>query len=242
MIKIGRLPGKLYQVDFEEGMTVGQAITKARALAEEQGKSLDVAGCQIRISGNEVNESALLANNSVVTISQKIKGNSEGIVLVTYNQRQEELMISDETTAGEILEILGLENENLEVRTVEGDSLDDDDELMDNGSVFVIGEKIESEEDDDEDYDDEYIEEGEDYENDYGDDDEDDEDEEEERTCNCGGNCHRHRDVTPVQVNVKQEAEISNGRTLIKIVVEGENVGDVNDKIHQLIRKAKHLL
>lgn len=236
MIKIGRLPGKLYQVEFEEGMTVGQAITKARTLAEEQGKSLDVAGCQIRISGNEVNESALLANNSVVTISQKIKGNFEddGIITVAYNGKEEELMVNDETTAGEILEILGLEG-NLEVQTADGESLDNDDELMENGDVFVIGEKTESEKDDDEDYDDEYKEEGEDYENDYDDDDDD----EEERTCNCGGNCHRYRDVLPLQVNVKQEAEISNGKTSIKIVVEGE---DVEDKIHQLIRKAKELL
>ena len=123
MIKIGRLPGKLYQVDFEEGMTVGQAITKARALAEEQGKSLDVAGCQIRISGNEVNESALLANNSVVTISQKIKGNADRLIKITYNNNEEELIVDDETEAGEILDILGIEEDSDLASTISSSSL-----------------------------------------------------------------------------------------------------------------------
>lgn len=164
MIKIGRLPGKLYQVEFEEGMTVGQAITKARALAEEQGKSLDVAGCQIRISGNEVSESALLANNSVVTISQKIKGNADKLIKITYNNNEEELIVDDNTEAGEILDILGIEeNSNLAVKAVSGEFLDDDDTLLSHGENFVITER-EDEDDDEED---------------------DDYDEEPHHACNC---------------------------------------------------------
>ena len=178
MIKIGRLPGKLYQVDFEEGMTVGQAITKARALAEEQGKSLDVAGCQIRISGNEVSESALLANNSVVTISQKIKGNADKLIKITYNNNEEELIVDDNTEAGEILDILGIEeNSNLAVKAVSGEFLDDDDTLLSHGENFVITEReYDDEDDDDEDCDD--------YESDDYDDD-DEEDEEPHHACNC---------------------------------------------------------
>lgn len=173
MIKIGRLPGKLYQVEFEEGMTVGQAITKARALAEEQGKSLDVAGCQIRISGNEVSESALLANNSVVTISQKIKGNADKLIKITYNNNEEELIVDDNTEAGEILDILGIEeNSNLAVKAVSGEFLDDDDTLLSHGENFIITEREDDDEEDD------------DYESDDYDYDDDDDDEP-HHACNC---------------------------------------------------------
>lgn len=236
MIKIGRLPGKLYQVDFEEGMTVGQAITKARALAEEQGKSLDVAGCQIRISGNEVNESALLANNSVVTISQKIKGNADRLIKITYNNNEEELIVDDETEAGEILDILGIEEDSdLAVKTAAGTFLNDDDTLSSYGDNFVIAEREDNDYyDDDEDDDD------------YYDDEEEDEEDEPHHACNCcqcnevptittgGGIFGTHSEIV---------MDISARDINISIKVSGnENYEMITNIMKALSEKAKDLL
>lgn len=236
MIKIGRLPGKLYQVEFEEGMTVGQAITKARALAEEQGKSLDVAGCQIRISGNEVSESALLANNSVVTISQKIKGNADKLIKVTYNNNEEELLVDDNTEAGEILDILGIEeNSDLAIKTVAGEFLDDDDTLVSHGENFVIAER-EDDDDDEEDCDD--------YEpDDYDDDDED----ELHHACNC---CQRNEvptmlaeDNMEVMTHEEIKMDISAKGVYIHLEVSGSETHEMlADMMKALSEKAKALL
>lgn len=237
MIKIGRLPGKLYQVDFEEGMTVGQAITKARALAEEQGKSLDVAGCQIRISGNEVNESALLANNSVVTISQKIKGNADRLVKITYNNNEEELIVDDDTEAGEILDILGIEEDSdLAVKTAAGTFLDDDDTLSSYGDSFIIAER------EDNDY--KVANEDIDEDDDYYDDEEDEE--EPHHACNCcqcnevptittgGGVFGTHSEIV---------MDISARNINISIKVSGnESYEMVTDIMKALSEKAKDLL
>lgn len=234
MIKIGRLPGKLYQVEFEEGMTVGQAITKARALAEEQGKSLDVAGCQIRISGNEVSESALLANNSVVTISQKIKGNADKLIKITYNNNEEELIVDDNTEAGEILDILGIEeNSNLAVKAVSGEFLDDDDTLLSHGENFIITEREDDDEEDD------------DYESDYYDDDEE-EDEPLHHACNCC-QCNEVPTTTTddriIGTHEEIRMDISARNININIKVSGSETHEMLANIMKaLSEKAKDLL
>ena len=232
MIKIGRLPGKLYQVEFEEGMTVGQAITKARALAEEQGKSLDVAGCQIRISGNEVSESALLANNSVVTISQKIKGNADKLIKVSYNNNEEELLVDDNTEAGEILDILGVEeNTDLAIKTVAGEFLDDDDTLLSHGENFIIAER--EYDDDDEDCDD------------WEPDDYDDE-EETHHACNCC-QCNEVPTITSgggiFGTREEMVMDISAKNIDISIKVSGSETHEMlADMMKALSEKAKALL
>lgn len=102
MIKVGRLPGRMYSVEYTEGITVGQAVANAKAQAEEAGRSLETVNCQVRVAGSEVSEGQVLTDNAVVTITQKIKGNSP----VEVHVDDVEYLVENDITARALLQLV----------------------------------------------------------------------------------------------------------------------------------------
>lgn len=221
MIKLGRMPGKLYSVEFEENMTVGQAITKARTLAEEQGKSLDVAGCQIRMAGTEVTESKAVEDNAIITISQKIKGNVDMLIYVEFRAITDEYVVNESTTALDVLKLVGADVDQYQLATINESPIEDDEYVLEQMSTsFLVIDRPEI-----------FIEEF------YEDENEDDAP---VRGC-CGGNCHSDNR----QSRCYQGIELSNKDNTIRVSVNIDSSEDFEttvDIMEEIVEKVREQL
>lgn len=215
MIKVGRLPGRMYSVEYTEGITVGQAVASAKAQAEEAGRSLETVNCQVRVAGSEVSEGQVLTDNAVITITQKIKGNSATEVYVD----DEPFLISDNTTVRELLKLVEKDVYDyclIPLGLVSNIALSPSDTVLNHGTHFRTVEK-------------EYPVNGYEEEADYGeyvcdDEDEDDDEEEvvEEHTCNCGRNVAVET-IRPMRPNANTNFNYSNNGVEVYISVSNSN-------------------
>ena len=137
MIKVGRLPGRLYSVEYTDRMTVGEAVAQAKQQAEEAGKTLETMNCQIRVAGREVSERELIDDNAVVTITQKIKGNTSIYVDGL------ELLANRNTTAKEILDVMEKDFAQYQLMTeYDNVALDNGDYILNFGTSFRTEERV----------------------------------------------------------------------------------------------------
>ena len=218
MIKVGRLPGRMYSVEYTEGITVGQAIASAKAQAEEVGRSLETVNCQVRVAGSEVSESQVLTDNAVVTITQKIKGNSATEVYVD----DEPFLISGNTIVRELLQLVEKDIYDyslIPLGLVSNKPLTLSDTVLNYGTHFKTVEKEYS------------IEEESDY-SAYACDDEDGEEEvEEEHSCNCGNNIAIET-CRPMRPNANTNFNYSNNGIEVYMSVSNSNEDlDINKVI-----------
>lgn len=221
MIKVGRLPGRMYSVEYTEGITVGQAVASAKAQAEEAGRSLETVNCQVRVAGSEVSEGQVLTDNAVVTITQKIKGNSPVEVKID----NEEYFVENSITVKELL-LLAEKDPNkynliAEFGFYANVPLNHNKSLSDCHCYFFSTVECEQNE--------EYDEDEVDY-DEYACDDEEEYDEEieEQHTCNCRNNIAVET-IRPIRPNANTNFNYSNNGIEVYISVSNSNADiDVN--------------
>lgn len=114
MIRIGRVPGRMFSVEYTEEMTVRDAIADAKRQAMDEGLSFDVSNCQIRVGGTNVDELDTLEDGALVVITTKVKGNGyldDGIAFI-YIDGEEYALTNTDITVDDLIDVvLDIKNE-----------------------------------------------------------------------------------------------------------------------------------
>lgn len=106
-VKIGRLPGKISEVELDEGSSVSFALYTA---------NLDPSGYEVRANGAPCDPSATLEDGDTVLLVKKIKGNAITIRIGRLPGRIQEISLDDGKTVGDALRVAGLDVSGYEVR------------------------------------------------------------------------------------------------------------------------------
>lgn len=115
MIRIGRIPGKIFSVEYTEDMIVKDAILGAKRQASSEGLSFDVSNCQIRVGGVNVDEFDKLEDGALVVITTKVKGNGylDDEITFVYVDGEEYALSDADITVDDLIEsVLGVKNES----------------------------------------------------------------------------------------------------------------------------------
>jgi uncharacterized Zn ribbon protein len=133
-VKVGRVPGRITEVNVVDGETT---VNEALGLAELTVES----GFSVRLNGEPAEGDAVVSDGDSVTVVKEVKGNSDSVKVGRVPGRITEINIVDgETTVEEALEIadMGVES-GFSVR-LNGEPAEDSDVLEDGDSLTIVKE------------------------------------------------------------------------------------------------------
>jgi uncharacterized Zn ribbon protein len=133
-VKVGRVPGRITEVNVVDGETTVDEAIEIAGLTVESGFS-------VRLNGESVEGDAVVEDGDSVTIVKEVKGNSDSVKVGRVPGRITEVNIVDgETTVDEAIEIADLTVESGFSVRLNGESADGDETLSDGDSVTIVKE------------------------------------------------------------------------------------------------------
>ena len=125
-IKVGMMPGRLVEVEVQEGLTANEIFEKA---------NVEISNHEIRLDGEKISLDTVINNGGLLVAMKMIKGNARTIKVGLMPGRLTELSIEDGLTASEIFNRAGVEISNHEIR-LDGEKIALD-TIINNGSLLV---------------------------------------------------------------------------------------------------------
>jgi hypothetical protein len=134
-IEVVKFPGRVVQLDVENGTTVGQALE----IVAREYPEIDLSG-DMRVSNCDVSASTQLREGQRVVITKKMKGNQTSVIVTKFPGAKVELMLDHGSTVGAAIDqakaTLG-DVDGYDIR-LNGTSADSGSVIPDNGQVQRI--------------------------------------------------------------------------------------------------------
>ena len=125
-IKVGVMPGRLEEMNVQEGITAQEIFNRA---------NIEVSNHEIRLDGEKITLDTIVNSGSLLVAMKMIKGNAKTIKIGTMPGRLEEITYEEGKTAMELFELAGIEVQNHEIR-LDGEKIALD-TIINNGGLLV---------------------------------------------------------------------------------------------------------
>ena len=125
-IKVGMMPGRLVEVEVNEGLTASEIFEKA---------NVEISNHEIRLDGEKIQLDTVINNGGLLVAMKMIKGNARTIKVGMMPGRLELVEIEGTETAYEVFEKANIAVSNHEIR-LDGEKISMD-TIINNGNLLV---------------------------------------------------------------------------------------------------------